>query len=127
MPNHIHLIAARNENGVHTKETPYAALLKFTGHEFKKYLNAYPEALIKFKIDAKDRQYRFWQDNPKFIDLFSREVIHQKMNYIHNNPLQEKWSLVKYPEEYYYSSANFYETGVDNFGFLKHISEGNYW
>jgi hypothetical protein len=29
----------------------------------------------------------------------------QKLDYIHNNPLQPKWQLAKAPEEYFYSSA----------------------
>jgi putative transposase len=27
------------------------------------------------------------------------------------------------PLKYYYSSAKFYETGIDDFGFLKHIMD----
>ena len=51
----------------------------------------------------------------------------QKMAYIHNNPLQEKWSMAEFPEDYEYSLAGFYETGIDKFGFLEHIADGNYW
>ncbi len=29
-------------------------------------------------------------------------------------PLNERWNLSAMPEHYYYSSALFYETGVDN-------------
>jgi putative transposase len=43
-----------------------------------------------------------------------------KMDYVHNNPVQQKWQLCVLPEEYYYSSALFYYTGVDNWGFLSH-------
>ncbi len=42
----------------------------------------------------------------------------EKLNYIHRNPLQEKWNLATKPEEYFYSSANFYLTGIDEFGML---------
>ncbi|MCW3107025.1 MAG: gliding motility-associated C-terminal protein [Segetibacter sp.] len=44
----------------------------------------------------------------------------QKLNYIHNNPTQPHWRLCQYPEEYKYSSAKFYEKGVDEFTFLSH-------
>jgi putative transposase len=127
MPNHIHTIAAISMEDEQTKESPFAALLKFTGHAFKKYLKNYPAALAKFEVKSKDRNYRFWQDRSKYIELFSRDVIMQKMAYIHNNPLQEKWSMAEFPEDYEYSSARFYETGIDKFGFLEHIAEGNYW
>lgn len=42
----------------------------------------------------------------------------QKLEYIYGNPV--KASLCKYPEEYYFSSAKFYETGIDDFNMLTH-------
>jgi putative transposase len=42
----------------------------------------------------------------------------QKVDYIHFNPVSGKWNLAKDYLEYYYSSAVFYETGVEEFGFL---------
>jgi len=33
------------------------------------------------------------------------------------------WELAKYDISYYYSSARFYETGVDDFGFLNNLYE----
>jgi hypothetical protein len=43
----------------------------------------------------------------------------QKLNYIHNNPLQDKWKLAEAPEKYVYSSALFYATGRDSFGVME--------
>jgi len=37
----------------------------------------------------------------------------QKLNYIHNNPCQEKWNLANNPEDYKYSSAANY---IENSG-----------
>ena len=54
---------------------------------------------------------------------YNRTIFQQKLNYVHLNPLQEKWSLTKKPEDYYWSSAQFYETGIDHFGFLTHYQE----
>jgi hypothetical protein len=42
----------------------------------------------------------------------------KKLEYIHWNPV--KAGLCRLPEEYYYSSAGFYHTGIDNFGILTH-------
>jgi hypothetical protein len=39
------------------------------------------------------------------------------------NPLQEKWNLVQEPEEYVYSSAQFYLTGEDAFGLFTDYRE----
>ena len=52
----------------------------------------------------------------------SGEKVIQKIEYIHNNPLQEKWKLVKEAEDYQWSSAKFYEYSIDDYGFLTHIS-----
>jgi hypothetical protein len=56
------------------------------------------------------------------VELWSPKVFMQKLEYIHNNPLQDKWHLVQFPEDYKYSSAKFYETGVDEFGLLMHYN-----
>ena len=48
----------------------------------------------------------------------TKEVFKQKMEYIHYNPVEA--SLCSLPEEYKYSSAKYYETGVDEFNMLTH-------
>ena len=40
------------------------------------------------------------------------------------NPCQPHWHLVDVPENYKYSSARFYETGVKDFAFLTHFNDG---
>jgi putative transposase len=47
----------------------------------------------------------------------------QKLNYVHNNPLQVHWNLASSPKDYKWSSASFYETGQDDFGFLTDYRE----
>ena len=69
------------------------------------------------------RAYQFWQRDPLAIKIFSREMMMQKLEYIHLNPLHERWNLADRPENYYWSSAKFYETGIDDFGFLTHFME----
>ena len=69
----------------------------------------------------------FWERNPKSIDLYTPKIIYQKLDYIHANPVQEKWNLCKEPKDYIYSSAEFYETGIDRFGLLTHIGEIGVW
>jgi len=52
------------------------------------------------------KDYQFWQHNNKPIELCSNKVIFEKINYIHNNPVEE--GLVSYPQDYVYSSARDY-------------------
>jgi hypothetical protein len=49
--------------------------------------------------------------------------MHQKLNYIHLNPLAIHCNLASNPWEYYYSAASFYELKEKNFNFLKDVRE----
>ena len=66
----------------------------------------------------KTENTRYGKENPLSIDLWTKEVYIQKMDYIHYNPVTAK--ICSYPEQYKYSSAKFYETGEDKFGILTH-------
>src|SRR3954471_21539023 len=79
--------------------------------------------LQDYLVDAKDRKYQFRERNSLSIDLWSPKVFMQKLNYIHNNPTQVKWLLARNPEDHKYSSANYYYTGIDAFGFLSTIKD----
>ena len=122
MPNHIHLIWKINEmNG---KESSQGSFLKFTAHAFKKYLRVNNLGFLDlFGVEAENKRYEFWQRDSLAFELTQRKTALQKLNYIHNNPLAERWQLCNDPVKYYYSSAKFYETGIDDFGFLKHIMD----
>jgi hypothetical protein len=64
------------------------------------------------------REYQFWERNPLSIELRTDKVYRQKLDYIHWNPVRAEICTI--PDEYKYSSPLFYETGVDNWGFLSH-------
>lgn len=119
MPNHIHLIWEMLEpNG---KEMPNASFMKFTGHQFLVELRKnHPHLLPFFNVETTSRKHHFWQRNSLPFLLINEEALVQKLVYIHNNPLQEKWQLVDRAEDYVYSSARFYQTGNDEFEFLTH-------
>ena len=119
MPNHLHLIWQMQPG--HERKHVQRDFLKFTAQQirFDMQIN-HIEWLREFAVNTKDRQYQFWERNPLSIDLYTESVFEQKMRYVHNNPCQQKWQLCKLPEEYHYSSAFFYYTGIDNRGFLSH-------
>lgn len=62
-----------------------------------------------------------WQRDSLSVEIYTREVAQQKLRYIHFNPVTGKWKLAKDDLDYYYSSARFYETGIDGFGFLHNL------
>lgn len=122
MPNHVHFIWRINKmNG---KETPQGSFLKFTAHEFrKKLINTDINKLSDYSVDASNKKHEFWQRDSLAIHLYTPQVLYQKMKYIHNNPLAERWNLAQEPTEYKYSSAKFYEKGICEFDFLKDIRD----
>jgi REP element-mobilizing transposase RayT len=113
MTNHVHLIIRAKEG----------FLLQDIMRDFKKFTS---RAIIKAiadnpvesrkewllsKFKTKDG-YVFWQAGNHPIELWSNAVIDQKLNYIHQNPVEE--GLVFRAEDYRYSSASDYagETGM---------------
>lgn len=122
MPNHVHLIWEQLQmNG---KEYPKNSFQKFTAHKFIILLRSGNPALIElFKHQVIDRNFLFWQRDPLAIKIIGREMAIQKLNYIHNNPLQRHWNLVTNPVKYKYSSAHYYESGIDEFNILTHYMD----
>jgi putative transposase len=122
MPNHIHLIwNMRQMNG---KETVAGSFTKYTAHAFQKYLlQTNPTLLQQYQSNKSDRLFQFWKRDPLAIPMSSEEIMIDKLNYIHHNPVKEKWALCKYPEDYLWSSAKFYQDGIDWFGIVKHFRD----
>jgi putative transposase len=122
MPNHIHLLWRIEKN--FKREDVQRDFMKYTSQQILFDLkNNNSNILSDFCVNAKDRKHQIWERNPLSIDLYSTEVLEQKLNYIHFNPLQEKWNLANSPEDYFYSSARFYELGKDSFNILTHYKD----
>ena len=124
MPNHFHIIWRINDQ---IKKLDFQRdFMKFTARSILKFMLMNENPLLqKLRVNAADRQFQFWERNSLSIPLYTQNVFFQKMDYIHNNPIQPKWNLVQIPEEYQYSSAAFYHSGGINnsFGFLTHCND----
>jgi REP element-mobilizing transposase RayT len=111
MTTHVHLVFRRVE-GQHpalllgdfkrfTSKALVRAIAQHPGESRKEFL------LEQFKRAASSvsnvSNYQFWQHNNKPIELWSNVVIKEKIDYIHNNPVEA--GLVYKPEDYIYSSA----------------------
>jgi hypothetical protein len=106
------------------KESTQATFLKYTAHEFKKLLNKESSKYLEeFKVVANNKKYEFWKRDSLAIHLYSKDVAYQKLDYIHNNPLTEKWQLVNNPSDYNYSTCSFYEKDIKKFVFIKDLRE----
>ena len=121
MNNHIHIIWQML--GDHKPEVVQRDFLKYTAQQIKFHLMQHDdsELLSKCLVPAYDRQYQIWKRKALSIDIYSEEVMLQKLNYIHQNPV--KAGLVELPENYSYSSASFYHLQDERFRFLTHYRE----
>jgi putative transposase len=112
MPNHLHLIWNICEGN--KLQDVQRDFLKFTAQQIKFYLQENnQEILNKLLVNEKDRKYQIWERNPKNIEIENELIFAQKLEYMHNNPLQEKWKLCTSPIEFKFSSAKFYETSIN--------------
>ncbi|MBC7536066.1 MAG: transposase [Ferruginibacter sp.] len=119
MSNHLHLIW--QASNVFTPSEVQASFMKYTSRQLIRLIKVdSPDMLTEFKVNRGDRDHQIWKRDPLGFELFTHEVFIQKLDYMHYNPVRA--SLCNYPEEYYYSSAKFYEEGIDDFGMLTHFA-----
>jgi len=58
------------------------------------------------KNNSQNSEFQLWQQDNHPIELFDQKILRQKLDYIHNNPVEA--GIVEHPEEYLYSSARDY-------------------
>ena len=115
MDNHIHLIWGPTT--LYSLKHTQLSFMKFTAQKIKRDLElSHPSLLAEFLVELKDRTYQFWQRNSLGVDLYNQQVLIQKLNYIHYNPV--KAAYCKEPIDYRFSSDKFYNELEDEFGFL---------
>jgi len=128
MTSHIHFIFRS------TNEDPSGLLRDFKRHTSKKVIEAIQDnaqesrkewLLWMFeragKKNATTTKFQFWQQHNKPIELWSEKVIKQKIDYIHNNPIES--GFVSNAIDWKYSSAKNYEEDhtileIDDIGFI---------
>ena len=104
MPAHIHLLWRMN-NG-HEEKSVQRDFLKLTDQTIKADLSANdPKVLDYFKSTQKNRQYQFWERRPYSSTMYSRLVVEQKLDYMHNNPVLPHWKLAEEPGGYDFTSS----------------------
>jgi len=117
MPNHLHTLMHITNN------SPKLSVLiqnakRFMAYEIINILEAERRGVLLeyFKIKPNQQKARHEIFQPRYDSLLiqTEKMFLQKLNYIHNNPCQEKWGLADKPEDYQYSSAANYikDSGV---------------
>jgi putative transposase len=113
MTNHLHLVA-RADEGYRLSDI-IRDFKKFTAKKIIEVIKEEPESrrewiLYRFsfagKFDNRIKNYKVWQDTSHPIVLDKNELITQKINYIHENPVRAM--IVIHPENYLFSSAGDY-------------------
>ena len=109
MPSHLHAIVLPVNRPIGDVLQNFAS---FTAHAILRQLQSdnRQELLAFFHEQRRNRreEHSIWQD-VQAKNIFSKEFLTQKMEYIHQNPIAKDWNLVKDRTEYKYSSACFYD------------------
>ncbi|HKK44327.1 MAG TPA: transposase [Balneolaceae bacterium] len=111
MTNHLHLVllAQQGELGnilrdfkTYTSKKLFE-MIKTNPRESRKdwMLNIFMQRGTENNLN---RKHQFWQNGNYPVAVYSENVIQQKIDYIHQNPVRS--GFVNSPEKYHYSSAN---------------------
>lgn len=113
MSNHVHLIARAKEG--FTLSGILRDFKKYTSKQIIKLIQEESESRREWLLQViaehgrnndKNKTYQLWRNDNHPIELHSSTVIKQKLDYIHNNPVEA--GIVQKPEDYLYSSARNY-------------------
>lgn len=116
MPSHVHLVFRANNNnpGVLLKEFKTFTSKKLQQAIFENSRESRKEWMLWMmeKAGSKNSNVthrQFWQQHNQPIELWSPEVTDQKIDYIHQNPVEA--GFVSEPHHWKYSSATDYSGG----------------
>jgi len=113
MQSHLHLIC-RAAEGYHLLDI-LRDFKKFTSKKIVQQIEDEPESRREWLLPLlhkycaylkREQQYKLWQDGNHAKVIYSNKFLHEKMNYIHQNPVQDM--LVQEPQDYLFSSARNY-------------------
>ncbi|HSZ85443.1 MAG TPA: hypothetical protein VK787_05395 [Puia sp.] len=79
--------------------------------------------LSQFRVSASNKEYEFWQRDSLAFELNQKIQRYKNLNTFITIQLAEHWQLTDSPVKYLYSSAKYYETEIDGFGFLNHLMD----
>jgi len=111
MSSHLHMVAGRGEKDLGELLGRFKSV---TAKKILKLIAEHPQEsrkewlLYLFRYFAKNKQqydeYHFWHYTNRPVELYSNSVIDQKVDYIHNNPVEA--GIVTEPQYYKWSSGN---------------------
>lgn len=114
MSNHLHLVV--NTNGNFELKDVIRDFKKFSAKKILDQIKNEPESRREWMLQefekagwesSKHKCYKFWQAGNHAIELFNERFTWDKINYIHNNPVEE--GFVNHAWDWKYSSASNYQ------------------
>ncbi len=133
MPNHVHLLLAY-KGGSQSLNTLVSNGKRFMAYELVERLKQLERNdILKILADKRtkaeitaNKKHKVFETSFDALLCTSIKFIHQKLNYIHNNPCVKKWTLAAYPAAYKHSSAAFYDDGnVGNYSEITNFIDLN--
>jgi len=113
MPSHVHLVFRSNT------QKPEDLVREFKSYTSKQLIRLIEDNVQESRkewlldtfrkagaANSNNKKYQFWQQHNHPIELWSNEVIQQKIDYIHKNPVVA--GLVENEQDYLHSSARDY-------------------
>jgi putative transposase len=117
MPNHIHLLLTIGGSGTISKFM--GGLKERTAKQIIQWCEKYNEnELLDVFLSSARRyktnfRYQVWQRRFDALAIYQSATFMTKLDYIHNNPVQERWHLCDMVEDYRFSSARCYVKNED--------------
>ena len=115
MTSHIHLILGTE--GSSKLEDIIRDLKSYTSRHIRKYMESNPHESRKEWMlwmmnragekKSNNKDFQFWQQHNHPIELPTKEIMHQRLDYVHNNPVEA--GFVDQPSDWVFSSARDYE------------------
>ena len=115
MSSHIHM--ALGTTGDNKLEDIIRDLKCYTSRHIRKYIENNPQESRKEWMlwmmkragskKSNNKDFQFWLQHNHPIELSSNEILQQRIDYIHNNPVEA--GFVANPSDWIYSSAGDYE------------------
>ena len=113
MTSHVHMIIGSHKN---TLDSIMRDMKSHTSKKIREAIHQHPKESRKGWLlemmrktgtrNSNNKDFQFWQQDNHPIELLNAGMIHQKLEYIHNNPVVA--GIVRKPEDYIYSSAGDY-------------------
>jgi len=113
MTSHVHMIIGSNQNKL---EDIMRDMKRHTSERLKEAIKSNPQESRREWLlwmmeragqkNSNNANFQLWQQDNHPIELYDYKILHQKLDYVHNNPVEA--GFVENPEDYLFSSARDY-------------------